>query len=417
MAGRQTTVLILLDAFRWDYLNAQDTPTLWSMRRRGVHIRRIRPSLGFCERTEILTGTYPSASGNFTAIGYAPLASPYRSIHPLLRLLAPLDRLDGVRPVLRRLMTHLLRGLGIRLPVYQIPLEQLRFFALTEDRRDHLAPNAFAVESLVDVIRTDGRRVYAGAFTAIGVPNGDDENRIRLAAAHISADYDLYLVYLGEADRIGHHFGPDSTQRKAMARRIDGQFERLKTAFEGHFDKVQWLVLGDHGMVPVQSHVDAGSIVRSIASRRGLRPNRDYQLFLDSTLLRVWAWGMRSGQILAEAISTPLLAGAGELITPRMATELHIPPPGELYGDLMWWCAPGNLVFPDYFHVARPVRGMHGYDPNLPESQGMALVVSPDVEPGEIDQAELIDVCPSLCDLMGLRRYPAQNQGISLLTR
>jgi predicted AlkP superfamily pyrophosphatase or phosphodiesterase len=417
MTGRETTVLILLDAFRWDYLSAQDTPTLWATRQRALYVRRIRPSLGFCERTEILTGTYPNISGNFAAIGYDPPASPYRRLFPVLRLFTPLDRFRRIRPILRRLVTHVLRRLGVRMPVFQIPFDQLRFFALTEDRRDHFGAGAFAVESLIDVMQSAGRRTYAGAFTAVGVPNGDDENRIRLAMAHIPDEYDLYLVYLGEPDRVGHRFGPDSAQRWATARTIDAQFHRLKAAFEDHFDKVHWLVLGDHGMVPVKCHVDAGSIVHSTAQRFGLMPNRDYRVFLDSTMVRVWALSSRSHRPLVQALAAPALADTGRLIAPPSAADLHIPVPGGLYGDLIWWGAPGTLVFPDYFHVVQPARGMHGYDPSLPESQGMALVLSPHARPRELDEADLIDVCPTLCDLMGLRRYPAQNQGASLWKR
>ena len=80
MGNRETTVLILLDAFRWDYLDAQNTPNLWSMRERGLYVRRLRPSLGFCERTELLTGAYPVTTGNFTAIGYDPSGSPFPRI-------------------------------------------------------------------------------------------------------------------------------------------------------------------------------------------------------------------------------------------------------------------------------------------------------------------------------------------------
>ena len=416
MGNRETTVLVLLDAFRWDYLDAQNTPSLWSMRGRGRYVRRLRPSLGFCERTELLTGAYPVTTGNFTAIGYDPSGSPFQRLHPLLRLLTPLDQRCRVRSVLRRVLTHTLRRLGIRMPIFQIPFDQLRFFALTEDRRDHFDAQAFAVESLVDVMRANGRRAYAGAFTALGKPNGDDENRIRLTLTHISAEYDLYLIYLGEPDRVGHRYGPDSTQRPAMTRQIDAQIRRLQDAFGSHFDAVHWVILGDHGMVQVNRQVDAGAVLHAAARRHGLRLGRDYHVFLDSTMVRVWTLDPQVTQLFAQVFTGPPLAGVGQLMTRSLADKLHIPPPGKRYGDLIWWCDPGVLVFPDYFHVAQPVKGMHGYEPGLPESQGMALVVSPRVSPSEVAQGELIDVCPTLCDLMNLH-HPAQNQGTSFLER
>jgi hypothetical protein len=416
MSSRETTVLVLLDAFQWDYLDAHDTPTLWDMRRQGLYVSRILPSLGFCERTEILTGAFPCTSGNFTAIGYDPAASPYRRIRPLLKLLAPLDRLGRLRSPMRRLMTRILQQLGIRMPVFQIPLDQLHRFALTEDRRDHFGSRAFAVESLVDVMQTAGRRVYAGAFTAVGMPNGDDANRVRLALDHVRDACDLYLVYLGELDRVGHHFGPDSTQRRETSCLIDAQIHSLRTAFESHFETVHWVILGDHGMMPVERRVDAGALVHAAAQRQGLKLHSDYLIFLDSTLVRLWPQTQQASHLLAQTLTSPPLADLGELITPAQADSLHIPAPGELYGDLIWWCSPGTLVFPDYFHVARPPKGMHGYDPGLPQSQGMALVISPGMVPHQIEQGELVDICPTLCDLMGLR-HPTKSQGTSFVKR
>jgi predicted AlkP superfamily pyrophosphatase or phosphodiesterase len=72
------TVLILLDAFRRDYLAEHNTPFLWSCSREGEHYKGVIQSFGFCERSEILTGMNGRESGFLTAIGFDPDASPYR---------------------------------------------------------------------------------------------------------------------------------------------------------------------------------------------------------------------------------------------------------------------------------------------------------------------------------------------------
>lgn len=48
-------VFFLIDAMRDDYVTEADTPFLHRLSREGEYVRKIYPSLGFCERVEILT--------------------------------------------------------------------------------------------------------------------------------------------------------------------------------------------------------------------------------------------------------------------------------------------------------------------------------------------------------------------------
>jgi len=81
-----STILLLLDAFRNDYLTEQTTPFLWKCAMEGEYYKNVEQSYGFCERTEIFTGKPASESGFFTAIGYDPINSPYKNINGLLLL-------------------------------------------------------------------------------------------------------------------------------------------------------------------------------------------------------------------------------------------------------------------------------------------------------------------------------------------
>ncbi len=50
------TVLLLLDAFRRDYLSDVNTPFLWRCSCEGEYYEGVEQSFGFCERSEILSG-------------------------------------------------------------------------------------------------------------------------------------------------------------------------------------------------------------------------------------------------------------------------------------------------------------------------------------------------------------------------
>ena len=132
-------------------------------------------------------------------------------------------------------------------------------------------------------------------------------------------------------------------------------------------------------------------------------------------MARVWFRSNRAGDVFQELFRTDAELGErGTILGRERAGELHIPPPGGRYGDLVWIAHPGVLVFPDFFHYRKICRGMHGYETHIPEQQGFALVLGSNIEQTELPEAELIDVCPALCRLMGIRA-PKQNAGKSFV--
>lgn len=98
------------------------------------------------------------------------------------------------------------------------------------------------------------------------------------------------------------------------------------------------------------------------------------------------------------------LQAHGRVIDEELARAHAIPWGDSRFGDLIWWANPGVLIFPDYFH-ARDDRnkGMHGYDSNHPDMHGFFLAWGPGIAPARLPRAELVDVCPTLCQLIGVR--------------
>ena len=62
-------IFILVDALRNDYINKKNMPFLYYLSQNNLYINRIKPSLGFCERSEIISGYNSEQTGYFTAIG------------------------------------------------------------------------------------------------------------------------------------------------------------------------------------------------------------------------------------------------------------------------------------------------------------------------------------------------------------
>ena len=389
-------VLILLDACRWDYIDPETTPFLWKQAETGRHYRRVIPSPGFCERTEILTGKSPAESGFFTAVGHNPKQSPYSGLKPMLSALHQLEKLfplplwpKALRRILHQFMRRRRHGFG----PYYIPLTLLDRFSLTEDHYDYSDPRALASPSLLSIVEEHGFRTYYDSFTALGMFNtNSDEERLQLAlTAADCSTIKLFLVYHSAPDFFGHQFGPQHAEMRTVMAGVDDQIRCFCEDFVARRPDARFVIIGDHGMSQVRERVDAGSEVVRIGKELGFKAGKDFVFFLDSTMLRVWFETpdvrSRLEPVIAES---RLLVSRGRIVTKELAESLHMPVADRRYGDLIWWADRGVLVWPDFFHSpSSHVSGMHGYDTSHEDSHGTCIAFGPGVSAKKVETLEL----------------------------
>jgi predicted AlkP superfamily pyrophosphatase or phosphodiesterase len=412
-------VCIVLDAFRWDYLNPVDTPLLHELTGSGVYAERLVTTTGFTQRSALFSGTYPDRTGNFSMFTFDPDGSPFSFLSRSRPLLALAQRIvdSGVRGT-GRLDRRLRAGIASRAasseahpPTAFIPLHLLPMLGVSEDAVPIHAPRAFSVESLFDLVHRRGL-----GFTYLMYPavNCADDAVLDLALSRAADGHRLYLLQFSESDAVCHVHGPESPMRRRVVGELDRKLRVLRTAFEAACGAVRWVILGDHGMMEVTERIDVARSVHGTARRLGWRHGREYVLFLDSTFARVWALTDRAQRRLGELLAHPELARTGGLVTAETASRYRIPWGDRRYGDLIWWARPGVLIAPDYFHApSERVQGMHGYDAYHEKMQGFALVAGEGVEPCRLPEVRLVDICPTLCSLLGLPP-PAGNEGESL---
>jgi hypothetical protein len=419
--GRPTVVCVLLDAFRWDYVNPVDTPLLWEWCQEGCHVRQLVTTAGFSQRTAVFCGTHPDTSGTFTMFGFNPDRSPFSYARKWSLPLRMADgvirsRVRGAGRLDRSLRTHLVQGAASRtaveVPTGNIPLFLLPQFYLAEDERPIHEEDALEVDSIFDVLRRSGR-----SFRYIMYPevNCDDDYVLELSLAAVEENHDCLLLQFSDADQHCHLHGPESAMRHHVVGEIDRKLRVLRDALHRSRSEVSWLVAGDHGMMEVSDRLDVAAIVHQRARRLGWRHGRDYLLFLDSTLARLWSLNGKTGSRLEELLADRRCEDLGGVIDGLQARSRRIPRTDRRYGDLLWQAKPGVLICPDYFHRrGEGIRGMHGYDSNHPSMRGFAVAVGRDLEPMRRESASLVDVCPTLCALAGIDP-PYQNEGKNLL--
>jgi len=399
-------VFVLVDALRHDYLAYhKSAPFLSHCAEHGIHVETVKPSLGFCERVEILTGVGFPENGYLSAIGREKNGvNPYA----LLKVVPPFISQSRI---FRKVLGRIARKLRLSLQPYEIPCQILPELGLTEDARSHQKTKAFPIESLVDVFAEAGKEI-SWHFAALGVNNGSDEDRVcALKKAFMQGAADLYMLYLSPLDSIAHKYGPLSEETGLALRDVDNQISELFADLKSHDPSVKLVVLGDHGMADVAQVLDAEEILRKVATELGLTAWKDYKYFLDSTTCRIWGGSKRFESNENEFIGRleRSFGATGHWLDGEWSKEL--------YGDYIWVCGEGTLVFPDFFHKGGlPYKGMHGYDPERLSMRGLGLIYSEDgrIPSKTIPEGSLGDASSTLCALMKVRS-PRESKGTSWL--
>ncbi len=435
----KTVVFIILDAFRWDYLDPEDTPLLTKMVAEGIHVKRLVTSTGFTQRSAIFCGAPPDVTGNFTMYTFDPQNSPYRFLKESPEWISrrralgrtgwweALPNMKGCRRVRRvcrerhdrevaRFRSRLSKeskNYATYAPVGHVPLGVLPFIGVSEDNRPIYEGGAFSVESIFDIVLEQG---VSYQYLLFPIALGDDDAVQRTALERISEKAQLYLLQFSASDSLMHHHGTSGEMRHKVAGELDRKLRVLRRAFEKVFDTMDWVIIGDHGMTDVTKEVNAQDLVHSLAQRRGLKHGQDYVLFLDSTMARLWHLTDQAKSFVESVFHEErAFSDNGAVITEATAKRYRIPYQDRRYGDAIWWANPGVLVFPDYFHnLNTHNKGMHGYDSYHEDMKGFAVVSGDDVPAKQIEEGHLVDICPTLCDLLEMR-YPVANEGRSVL--
>jgi hypothetical protein len=205
-----------------------------------------------------------------------------------------------------------------------IPLHLLPLIGVSEDRVSIHGPEAFAVPSIFDRLREEG-----GSYRFLMFPDlfGDDEAVFSATLASVSEGHDLYLLQFSDSDALCHLHGSEGEVRRRVTRELDRKVSVVAEAFENAYAQPSFMVIGDHGMMDVDTTVDVATVVHGRAAAAGLRHGYDYLLFLDSTLARLWSLNDRARRAARRTFSCrrpdmrrPIDGGGG---------RYRIPPPAR----------------------------------------------------------------------------------------
>jgi hypothetical protein len=400
------TVLVVLPGCRLEHLESDLMPFVNGLSAEGIKAR-LEPAQGPLSHTALYTGLPPDISGRFAPFCYDPEKSPFRWV----RGVWPVSRITRPRPAWRPVQ-GLIRGMARRIKGADaadpqgIPPRFMPYFRPRGTAGRPVDQGALGVQSIFDVARIHGLRCRWDSG------EGDDAYGFRELVRQLrdEAPYDLFVLEADAAARIGREHGPFSQQiEKEGLRMLDESIASVHAALSTAYDSWDLMVVSDQGVQQVERRVD----VLDVLKRTGLRPVQDYIPFVMPGMMMLW---YRSKMARQEIESTLDEEAGLQLVSDELRQALRVPMSRE-WGDRLVAACPGVAFTPSFDAKARPqdlgALGHLGVQ-GQPDTFAVLASSNQDVPAGGQQEGDLLDVFPTICDLLGMR-VPEGHGGISFI--
>ena len=368
-------------------------PALSALREKGAYcdqVRTVYPTLTYPIHASLLTGCYPAAHGIGHNEPFQPDVKPnmrawYWEIGQIKRktlhqaafekgrsVASVLWPCTGKNPYARRNFPEVLP-----LPGENATLKMLR----------HGTP--------VWILHMEA--LYGRRRRSIRQPDLDDYAAILCEKLYKSRrPPDLLTVHLVDCDAHRHWYGTDSEEARQAMERLDRRVGRIAAAIEkaGLAGETLFCVVSDHGQQDAPNGILLDQLLRKAcgaraqtlgmgafvfggdltAAQKALEQNRD-------------AWGV--GRIFGE----------------RELRAMHAPEDVRLAVDARPGCC--------FIDEPETTRGEHGFSLDCPQARTFFCLAGPGVRPGVIlPPMELVDIAPTLADLMGWDLPDAEGRSV-----
>ncbi|MCR5415023.1 MAG: alkaline phosphatase family protein [Kiritimatiellae bacterium] len=297
----------------------------------------------------ILTGERPAVHGHLAFYDWAPGRSPFRAMRFLAPFLKPRSfwRRGRVRNVLSRIVKRLCGFTGY-FQLYGVPIERLPKLDYCEKKNLFVRGGLSPVKNLADVWSAQGKRHLISDWR-----RSEAENFREAAEAFRKGSVDRAFVYSAAFDALQH----DNVGKDAVLKpKVDAYAETVRNlhrALEEGGRPFELTVFSDHGMTPLRGTADIPSALDGASLVWG----EDYASAIDSTMARFW-WLKP-----VEAKVKELLKGfPGRWLSEDEMRRHGIWRDDRKFGDAIFLADPGVQFCPGDMG-AKPLNGMHGFDP------------------------------------------------------
>jgi predicted AlkP superfamily pyrophosphatase or phosphodiesterase len=302
----------------------------------------------------IISGKLPNEHLMWSSFYYDPKGSPFKWTKVLSILPDAIFRRGRVRHYLSKLIKKA-HGFTGYFQLYGVPFKFLPLFNYAEKKRIWEPGGLLRGETIFDELARRGIPHYVHDSAV-----SDETKLARLTADIESQQIEFAYCSLGKLDALMHAVGTHDPKVTDLIHWYDGQIRTLIETAEAHYDDVAWYVFTDHGMHDI---TEGYNLIADIENT-GLRWNKDYAAFYDSTMARFWF--LEDG---AREKITAALTGhpKGRILSCDELQQEGIWFEDGMYGDLIFLINSGIQIVPSFMGV-KQIKGMHGYDPRDADS-------------------------------------------------
>lgn len=374
------SVFILIDALGWELVRQHRF-----LEEQLPFRKPLETVFGFSSAAipSILTGLLPEGHGHWNLFFFSPETSPFRWMR-FLRLLPSAwinHRLP--RKIVSILGRYASRSNGY-FSIYGVPVQFLPYLDICEKKDIYEAGGLAPARSVFDELecRNVPYRVYCYHYYS------DREAVCQMRRDLVCRAARFYFLYLAELDAFLHnHVGStDAVNRELQryARDVASLFE-VATSVDSD---VAFYVFSDHGMTPVTEAFDLMAAVREL----GWQEPQDYLALYDSTMARFWFFHPACREAIAQRLRS---LSCGRILDEPERRRFGLVFPDQRFGELIFAMRPGCVIHPSHMGGNR-WRGMHGFDPQHPDS--LAVLLARCAPPVPVDH---------ICQLYQLMRHEA----------
>ncbi len=388
----EKTVIICLDAFKFDYLDK--TIFLKKLSKKN-HSGKLQTTIGFTSvEATLLTGKLPDQLGFWNEFYYNAADSPFK----LIKFFRFFDGTIFEKP-LRFLFEFIYNGLRLLsghnyfFSIHAIPFDQIHKFD-TSIKDSWVNSNLFKSASIFNQL--DKKKIEYLCFDWPVVSNNrgfhidilspnKDESKIESLIKNIDRA-DVFWLHIWDLDSTTHAYGTKSYKTEEEILQVDALCEKLVNQISRKY-KIKFLFWSDHGMCDIYKTIDLSELTE----------NLNVTMFLDSCIARFWVEEEAGKKELLKRLNH--FKDDGHLITDQEMKNYGINFSDKRQGDLTYICHPGVLIFPNYYNRTKPEKAMHGYMPRNKNMQGFYIMSGNSCKRENINISELHERLKKLLNL------------------
>jgi hypothetical protein len=342
MCNERRLLVLILDAFSDKYLDWASYINKLSEENFFVTISPLFAYEGI--GTSILTGLSPMDSGIWHDKIFNPIKNRRTIKRTIFKLVSNLaDRLspnDDVNKIFRFAIFRLFHE-TYGTP-HLIPINYLDYFATYTHKHKNI-PDLFQIlgQKGLQVRWVEPKLEFM-------------EERILRNISVLLRKYNLIFLKLNSLDRLGHKYGPLSEKVKEKVRQLDRIIKESFNKLSTRYENVPFIIMSDHGMVPVEKAIN---IEKLMTKETSIRPLIDYVPYIGSTFASFFVFNKKAENIIAKVLDG--LSDYGRTLEEHELMTFGINK--ELYGHIIFALNEKNVFFPNFFQRRNIPKGMHGY--------------------------------------------------------